>query len=141
MEKKVRISATALIQVIVNALFLAGLLTVLRSCDAAEDGTWMHCHSAWVTVLVLAAAMLALSVLKLFDKNPRVGLAFDIVTVPLAVITALTPGTIIGMCMMNTMRCRSVMRPGVLVFCVLAALAAAADGLAQRGAIKKKDNT
>ena len=56
MEKKY--NSGQLIQAVLSALFLLLELTVLKPCGPKEDGTFMHCHAAWIAVCVLAAVML-----------------------------------------------------------------------------------
>ena len=50
-----------------------------------------------------------------------------------ALLSAILPGNLIGLCMMDTMRCRSVMRPAVIVFSLLMIAAAIFDLFVQRG--------
>lgn len=122
-----KIQPMEIAQAALSALFVIALLTLLRACGPKEDGTWMHCHSAWKAVVILAAVMLVLSAAKLGLRQPAASAAIDIAVIVLAAVTTLIPGNIVSMCMMHTMRCWSVLRPGVIVFCVLILLAAALD--------------
>ena len=87
-------------------LFLLGLLFVFSPCGAKEDGGWMSCH--WAAQALKGVAALAL------------------------VLALLIPGRLIGLCMMASMRCRSLMAPAVTVFSVLLLALALLDLLYQR---------
>ena len=55
-------------------------------------------------------------------KGTRLGISLSMS--PTAILTALIPGTFINLCMMNTMRCHSVMKPAVIIMSVVTALCA-----------------
>ena len=109
------------------SLILAiGVATVFRPCAAKEDGSWMNCHYAGRNVMWVGIALCVVSLIRLFAKGGR--LAFDIIALLLAVLAMLIPGTLMHLCMMDTMRCVAVMKPAVTVFSALIAAVAAIDG-------------
>ena len=79
----------------------------------------MHCHYAQMNVFCIAVGMAVISLINLFTANRKLGAGLRVVDIILSVIALLIPGTIMGMCMMNTMRCYTVMKPFVTIMCVL----------------------
>ena len=120
-------SVLALVQLIACLLFLAGLLTAFAPCAAKEDGSFMTCHWAGSAVAGLAAVLCVMSVIRLAARDHRVRIGLDLAVIPTALLAAMTPGKLIGLCMMADMRCRSVMRPATLIFSVLILVLAGID--------------
>ena len=108
-----------------------GLLTFLKPCGPKDDGGWMTCHWAGRALTGVSGTMLALAILRLFVRG-GVKLGLDIGTAALAVLSICIPGHLIGLCMMDAMRCRAVMMPGITVIAILAAAAAVIDIFVQR---------
>ncbi len=123
---KRKIGAIDIVLVAVCAVFLIGILTFLGPCGPKEDGTWMNCHKAGTALTVLAAAAAALSIVHAFAPLAAKRLA-DVVLLLCGLVSAYLPGNVISLCMMPQMQCRSVTRPGAIVFGVLIAVFAAAD--------------
>ncbi len=123
-----------IVSVVLAAALCIGVSTVFRACGAKEDGTWMHCHDVQRTVLVLGLAAAAAGLAGLSGRR-AVPMAAAAAGAVISLITALLPGRIMPMCMMETMRCQAVMKPFVTVVCVVAVLVFAA-GLA--AAIREK---
>ena len=119
MKTEKKISATAILQLIVSAVFLIGTRTFLSPCGPKEDGTFMSCHYAGLALTGLAVGLLVLSVISLFLKSRVAVTILGLLQIALAVIALVVPGTVIGLCMMPDMRCRAVMRPGSIVFAAL----------------------
>ena len=120
------------VQLIISAVFFIGMLTFLKPCGPKEDGTFMSCHYAGIVLIILAAGMLAVSLLGLFQKSSAAGTAAGVLQVILSAFVLIVPGTVIGLCMMPGMRCRSVMRPGSIICAVLMLLAGLAGILISR---------
>lgn len=124
---KGRLSPLALAQLLVCLAFLAGLFSFLAPCGPKPDGGFMVCRWAGRAVTGLAAVLCVIAALRLLMKDARIRAGLDLAAIPTALLAALTPGRLINLCMMADMRCRSVMRPGILVFSVLILALAAAD--------------
>ena len=123
MEKgKLHIGISDLILTVLSAVFLAGIRTVFTPCGSAEDGSWMTCHWAGQAVTGLAAVLFAISLIHLFIQKTEIKQGLSLAMIPAAVLTALLPGNLISLCMMNTMRCHSLMRPFVIVMGILYAV-------------------
>ncbi|MBQ9197267.1 MAG: DUF4418 family protein [Clostridia bacterium] len=123
MKKKIIPAAVALALALIIAV---GSQTFLQPC-VHEDGSFGACHWAGQALLGLGCVMGALAALAL--ALPRARLGLYIAMLPVSVMGLLTPGTLIDLCRMSTMRCRAVMRPAMLIL-FAAALAVSALGAA-----------
>lgn len=113
-------------------LFLLGLLFVFSPCGAKEDGGWMSCHWAAQALKGVAALALVLALLHLLPAPAERKSGLDLALIATALLALLIPGKLIGLCMMASMRCRSLMAPAVTVFSVLLLALALLDLLYQR---------
>ena len=126
-QRKIRIGVTDIALLALCAVLLIGTLTFLTPCGQKEDGSWMTCHWAGQTSVALAAVLLTMAVMHAVVPKGGVKLGIDLAVLPAAVLVSQVPGHVIGLCMMETMRCQAVMRPGIAVLAVLIAAAAAWD--------------
>ena len=134
-NKKLNIRVSDIVLLILSAIFLAGILTFFAPCGPKDDGSWMTCHWAGQAIRGIAAVLFIISVIHLIIKDENVKQGLSVAIIPMALLSAILPGTLIGLCMMNTMRCRAIMRPGTIVLSVLMIAAAVLDIILQR---KKK---
>lgn len=125
-EKQKRVCWTDLALLVIGLAFFVGMLSFLSACGPKEDGSWMTCHWACQALRGVAGAMLVLAVLRLLLR-PRARVGLDLGSIVLALLAVCIPGRLIGLCMMKTMRCHTVMVPGAILAAVLTILAAAAD--------------
>ena len=130
-EKAKRITAGDIILLVLSLCLALGAALVFGACAAHGDGSVMTCHWAGRAVVGTGAAMSALALARL-AVGRRARLGSDLAFIALAGLAALLPGRLVSLCMMESMRCRAVMRPAVLVLSALIALAAAADAWTQR---------
>ncbi|MBQ5316664.1 MAG: DUF4418 family protein [Oscillospiraceae bacterium] len=124
-----KVNAIDVILVVVTALFFVGSLFVFGPCGPKEDGSYMTCHWAGNAVSGIAAVMTVTALIHLFVPDDRIKAGLSISVVPTAVLAALIPGRLIGLCMMNDMRCHSVMTPAVMVFSAVIVIAAVVDAV------------
>ena len=113
--------------VVVLLLALVGAIgcqTFLGPC-VHEDGSFGACHWAGRAVMgeMILIAALAAAALIITDTKVRTGLYLAMIAGALLVI--FTPGTLIALCSMATMRCRSLMRPAMTLIAAASALFAA----------------
>ena len=94
-----------------SVLMAAGVQTVFRACAQKEDGTWMHCHEVQKYLFIIGIILALLSVLGLAVKKRTAAILLDFASIVLAAAAVLLPGTVIQMCMMDTMRCYTMMQP------------------------------
>lgn len=114
-----------------SLILFIGLLSVLKPCGPREDGGWMTCHWAGQALRGVSGALLILALVRLFVRG-GVKLGLDIGMAALAALAICIPGHLIGLCMMDAMRCRAVMAPGVTVISILTMAAAIIDIFVQR---------
>ena len=116
----------AIIILIIALAIAIGSQSFLGPC-VQEDGSFGACHWAGRAMLGEGCLMAALAALALALKRERTGLY--LASGLTAALGLLTPGILIGLCKMDTMRCRMVMKPAMLVLCLLALAASAAGRL------------
>ena len=95
-----------------SAAAVIGSFTFLSPC-IHTDGSFGSCHWAgrMLTGIGCLTGMLALMALSV--KRFRAGIYISII--PVCILGILTPGNLISLCMMSTMRCRAIMRPAMLL--------------------------
>ena len=106
---------------ILAAVIAAGSVSFLGPC-VHEDGTAGACWWASRSLLGLGLLMLVLSLLAVLLRRARAGLYLSIFLTGL--LGMLTPGTLISLCRMSSMRCRAVMQPAMMILFAAAGLAA-----------------
>lgn len=109
-------------------LLTVGSVTFLRACDSAE-GKHMACHWAQNAVTLIGAVLTAQALLRIIipDRKVKAGLALGIFL--LALSAAFIPGTVISLCMMQTMRCHTIFKPAVIVLSSLTAVISGTDAV------------
>ena len=125
-----KISIPALAVLILSLVIAVGSQTFLGAC-VHDDGGFGPCHWASRAVLGLGTAQAVMAVMALLWPERRQGLFPAML--PVSVLGLFTPGGLIDICRMNTMRCRMVMRPAMLVLFALTLAFALAGGLTSRG--------
>ncbi|MBR1559532.1 MAG: DUF4418 family protein [Clostridia bacterium] len=96
-----------------------------------EDGSFGACHWAGRAELGVGLLLAALALLGILVKTARRGLYLAML--PTALLGILTPGTLISLCAMDTMRCRALMRPAMTILFALSLVAALIGLLLSRG--------
>ena len=118
-----KLSIPACVTLALALLIAVGSQTFLGSC-VHDDGSFGACHWAGRMLMGVGALLAVQSLLALIarDHGRRAGLFLAMA--PTALLGILTPGTIISLCGMATMRCRALMQPAMILLCVLALMAA-----------------
>ena len=106
---------------ILAAVIAAGSVSFLGPC-VHEDGTAGACHWAGRALLGLGLLLAVLSLGAVLLRGFRAGLYLGAAAA--SVLGILTPGTLIGLCGMGSMRCRAVMQPAMILLFAAAGLAA-----------------
>ncbi len=119
MTKKQLIPAAVLL--ILSVLIVIGSQSFLRPC-VHEDGSFGSCHWAGQALLGLGCALGVMAALALAVR--RAGFGIFLSALPVCVLGILTPGTLIDLCHMSTMRCRMVMQPAMIILFAAALLCA-----------------
>ncbi len=118
-KKKVLLS---LIPAFLWLLLVIGVLTVFSACGLKDDGTWMKCHQVQNAIAISGGIMAALSLLSAFLNKSLLKVALNAVTLAGSIVIFLLPGTLMPMCMMQTMRCYTTMQPFVRIMTVITAV-------------------
>lgn len=126
-KKNSLIGATDIVLIVTTFLMVIGINTWFKTCGPMEDGTYMACHWAGQAVKGLAALALVLAVVRIPVRDRMFRAGVDVSIALLAVLTALVPGRLISLCMMEDMMCRSHTQPWTIGLSILLLLAAAVD--------------
>ena len=102
----------AVIILILSIVAAVGSQTFLGAC-VHDDGSFGACHWACRAMLGEGALLAALALLALAMKRERTGLYLAMV--PVSLLGLVTPGALIAICKMPTMRCRMVSRPAMMI--------------------------
>ena len=119
MTKKQLIPAAVLL--ILSLLIVIGSQSFLKPC-VHKDGSFGPCHWAGQALLGLGCALGVMAALALAVR--RAGFGIFLGALPVCVLGILTPGTLIDLCHMSTMRCRMVMQPAMIILFAAALLCA-----------------
>ena len=126
-----KINMTDILLLVMSAALCIGVKLVFHACGMKEDGSWMNCHWAEQAVFAVSIGLTVTGCLRIFlDRQAKAGTALAMSVI--SGMTALIPGVFVRFCMMDTMRCHAVMRPAVIILCVLIAVTGIADGLLSR---------
>ena len=119
----------AIIILALSTLAAIGSQTFLGAC-VHDDGSFGACHWACRAILGEGALLAALSLLALAMKRERAGLYLAML--PASLLGLLTPGALIALCKMPTMRCRMLTQPATMILFGAALLAALVGWLMSR---------
>ncbi len=122
MSKK--LSIWSVLPAVLSLILALGTMTVFHACAKKDDGTWMHCHAAQNDVAIVGIVLVVIFLAAALMQSAGLAKILGIVGIVGAVIAMLIPGTLVRMCMMNTMRCYTVMQPFVRVMSVLIIISA-----------------
>ncbi len=102
-----------------SLLIALGASTVFSACGAKEDGTWMHCHSAQTTVVIISLVMAVCLILQAFFSRRAAVICINGAAMAASAVLFMVPGNLVRMCMMHTMRCYTVFQPFVRIMAVI----------------------
>ena len=105
-------SIPAVILLILSLVTAIGSQTFLSPC-VHEDGSFGTCHWAGQVLLGLGCVLGILALFSLLIQRARFGAFLS--AMPVCVMGILTPGTLVDLCHMSTMRCRMVMQPAMII--------------------------
>ena len=125
----------AMILLILSIVIIFGSQTFLSPC-IHEDGSFGPCHWAGQALLGLGCVVGTLGALSLVAKHARQGICLS--TIPVCILGILTPGTLIDLCRMSSMRCRMVMQPAMIILFAVALLCALTGAVVSARKTKKQ---
>ncbi len=111
----------AIVMLAFSLLAVIGIGTFLSPC-VHEDGSFGSCHWAGRALLGIGMADCALALMALAVGKARFGAYMS--AIPVSLLGILTPGTLIDLCGMSTMRCRMLTQPAMIMLFAAAGIAA-----------------
>ena len=123
-------SILSITQLALCVLLTVGVRTFLRAC-VHEDGSFGACHGAETAVFAAGAVLSLLSCAAILFDGSGIRLAVLAAAMAAALLAALLPGRIMPLCMMESMRCNSVMKPAVWLLAAAVFVLAAVQMLIQ----------
>ena len=131
MKEKKGSMIPALATVILAMIAAAGVKSFAGPC-VHEDGSFGSCHWAGQALFGLSIVIAAESVIVVWRKNTALRRGLYLAMMLTAVLGILMPGTLISLCAMDSMRCRMIMRPAMLVLYALMLVSATTGALLSR---------
>ena len=107
------------VMLVFSLVIAIGSFTFLSPC-VHDDGNVGACWWAGRMLLSLGCLLAVLSVFVLLSGRARFGTYLSGIAV--CALGILTPGTLISLCRMNSMHCRAVMQPAMIILFAAAAL-------------------
>ena len=114
----------ALVALLLALAIAIGSQTFMGAC-VHDDGSFGACHWASRALLGVGGLLAALALSAMCVPSARLGLYIAMALT--CILGILTPGTLIALCQMATMRCRALMQPATTILFALS-LAASAVG-------------
>ena len=125
-----KITVLTVILLALAVIIAVGSVTVLGPC-VHEDGSEAPCTGTGRAILADGILLAVLSVFLLFIKAPKMRLILFMITAVAALAGILMPGTLLPVCKMDTMHCRMVMQPAIIILFALALLTSACGTMAE----------
>lgn len=116
---------------VLSVIIAVGSSSFLGPC-VHEDGSFGTCHWAGQAMIGVGCLLSVQSIILLISKDKNVRQGVFLAMIPTAVLGFMIPGSIISLCRMATMRCRSIMQPSMRILCVLVLLCAVAGFFSER---------
>ena len=125
------------ILLILAAVIAIGAVTVLGPC-VHEDGSEAPCAKAGRAVLFGGCALAVLAALMLFIRKPSVRFGLFFLSLCFAAAGCAFPGVLFPLCRMDTMHCRVVMQPAMIILFAAALIVSVCGMLAERNRIRRE---
>ena len=117
----------SLISSAAGLLLAVGSMTVFSACGPKEDGTLMICHNAQIRVAMCGIGLAVLFAIAAFVKSKAIKLICDTAALVLSVVTFMTPGVLVHICLLSNMHCQVRLKPFARGSALLIALLALWD--------------
>ena len=121
----------AILLLVLAAIIAAGSVTVLGPC-VHEDGSKGPCADAGRALLIDGCVTAVLAILIMLLKRRGVRLVLFAAALCAAVIGILLPGVLMPLCKMDTMHCRAVMQPSMIILSGATAVSAVIGIITER---------
>ena len=117
-------TAFGVLLLILSIALCVGAKLVFHACGQTDEGKWMACHWAEQAAAALGGSMTVTAIILLCMKKSSAKFGIALAIIPQAIAAALIPNTLIRLCMMEDMRCHTVMKPAVIIISAAAAVLA-----------------
>lgn len=121
----------AILLMIFAVVIAVGSVTVLGPC-VHEDGSKGPCADAGRALLIDGCVMAILAILITLVNRRGLRMALFAAALCAAIIGILLPGVIMPLCKMDTMHCRAVMQPSMIILSGAAAVSALTGIITER---------
>ncbi len=123
---KIKENIFGIAELLSSAVLTAGSVSVFAACGEHE-GKYMACHWAQNAVTLIGALLVISALIRLFTRDNGVRAGIAVTQFLFSAAAALIPGTVINLCMMETMRCHTIFKPAVIIIAVISAAVSGAD--------------
>jgi hypothetical protein len=107
----------------------AGPQFLFKLCPQTHDGVWMKCHWTGLAEIGVGSLIALIGATLLFFASPKVRLGLSVAGCLAGVLALLYPTILIGGCGNETMACRVVTFPAIIVFSILVIAGMALNGI------------
>ena len=125
------------ILLILAAVIAIGSVTVLGPC-VHEDGSEAPCASAGRAVFCGGCVLAVLAALILFIRKPSVRIVLFFITMIAAAVGIAFPGTFFPLCRMDSMHCRAVMQPAMIILFASELIVSVCGIIVERNRIRRE---
>ena len=127
MKKTKTADGIGVVMLVINAFMMIGIKSFFAPCGKKDDGSWMVCHWAGRAVIGVSLLLMILSLLFILMRDTKIKTGISIAMIPAALLNYLIPGTLISLCLKETMRCHTTMAPAVRILSAVIAVIALAE--------------
>ena len=124
------------ILLVLAAMIAVGSVSVLGPC-IHEDGSEAICVRASRWILLAGCVLAVLTVLTLMIRVPAVRIGLFVAATAVSAVGIALPGTIFPVCRMDTMHCRAVMQPAMIILFAAALIISAFGIITERNRIRR----
>ncbi len=136
--KNGRFSILACVRAALGLLLTVGVFTFMQPC-ARMDGEYGTCHWAGQALAGLGVVLTAQAVTGMLLGNAKAREGVSLSMIPAALLAALIPGAIIPLCMMETMRCNTTMKPAAILIAALIGVLSVGDAILQHNRARREN--
>lgn len=136
--KNGRISVSACVRAALGLLLTIGVFTFMQAC-AHTDGDLRTCHWAGQVLAGLGVVLTAQAVIGMLLGNAKAREGVSLSMIPVALLAALTPGVMIPLCAMETMRCNMTMKPAAILIAALIGALSVVDAILQHNRARREN--
>jgi len=119
------------------AVIAIGSVTVLGPC-VHEDGSEAPCTRAGRAVFSDGCVLALLAALILFIRKPSVRIVLFFISLCIAAVGIVLPGTVFPICRTDTMHCRTVMQPAMVILFVSEMIVSVCGLIVERNRIRRE---